>query len=188
VGFILVGFGGFSFNMVLDPLSAVALAGNVVQFVDFGVNLTSQGGEPSRSAEGALVENLELEAVYLSLRRHCDHIIAAAREIPNPSNLTKGGKERKLTLYEEALKGMRNLAIICIGIAEELLKALDSLKIKGPNSRWKSFRQALNASWTEASIEDWTKRLEHCKQQISFHLLNTLTSVNICIIVILYAN
>jgi hypothetical protein len=47
----------------MDPLTAVSLAANVVQFVDFATRLVSAGNELRLSSKGALAINLEIEGV-----------------------------------------------------------------------------------------------------------------------------
>ena len=44
-----------------DPLTTLALVGNVVQFIDFGCKLVSKTAELAQSAEGVLKENADLE-------------------------------------------------------------------------------------------------------------------------------
>ena len=49
--------------MVLDPFSALGLAGNIVPFVAFGSKLLSTATEIHQSIEGALPINNELEII-----------------------------------------------------------------------------------------------------------------------------
>jgi hypothetical protein len=49
--------------MVLEPISALGLAGNVIQFADFAGKLISKGNEYYKSVDGALVEHTELKVV-----------------------------------------------------------------------------------------------------------------------------
>lgn len=53
--------------MVLEPLSAISLAGNVVQFIDLCSKLLAEGWELYRSSAGATALNLELEKTAESL-------------------------------------------------------------------------------------------------------------------------
>lgn len=47
----------------MDPLTALSLAGNIIQFVDFGGRLLGGAGEIYHSAEGSLKVHDELELV-----------------------------------------------------------------------------------------------------------------------------
>jgi hypothetical protein len=51
-----------------DPLTTLGLASNIVQLISFTSDLISKGREISKSADGVLVENLELEAITSSLQ------------------------------------------------------------------------------------------------------------------------
>jgi hypothetical protein len=53
--------------MVLDPLTALSVAGTIVQFVDFSSKILSHTAEFYNSAEGALSTNEELELVTADL-------------------------------------------------------------------------------------------------------------------------
>ena len=50
---------------MMDPLAALSVAAAVIQFVDFGLTLTSEGVELYES--GSLAENDELELITIDL-------------------------------------------------------------------------------------------------------------------------
>lgn len=51
-----------------DSLSAISLAGNIIQFVDFGVKLLPGAVRISRSPSGALPINEEIELITSDLQ------------------------------------------------------------------------------------------------------------------------
>ena len=51
----------------MEALSAVSLASNIVQFLEFGLRVLSKGNKIYRSVDGALEENLDLEVVTYDL-------------------------------------------------------------------------------------------------------------------------
>ena len=53
---------------MLDPFSAISLASSIVQFVDFGKRLVSEGRELYESADGALAKHVELEAIIKDIK------------------------------------------------------------------------------------------------------------------------
>jgi hypothetical protein len=53
--------------MVLDPLTAIGLAGNIVQFIDFSLTIVSKASEIRQSADGVPRENHDLEIVTKNL-------------------------------------------------------------------------------------------------------------------------
>jgi hypothetical protein len=112
-------------------LAALGLASNVVQFVDFGLKLFSEAHELYKSTQGSRNEDLELESITLDLKRLAQNLHSTAKPSPGHS------RPRKLSEDEATLQ---KLAIGCEELANELLKLLDDLKVKGPqNRKWKSF-------------------------------------------------
>jgi hypothetical protein len=53
---------------MLDPLTALSLAGNIIQFVDFATKLFIKGREIYNPAEGLSVCDQELEMITKDLR------------------------------------------------------------------------------------------------------------------------
>ena len=49
--------------MVLDPLTALGVASNAVQLIEFSSRIVSRGHQIYKSADGTLAKNLKLEAV-----------------------------------------------------------------------------------------------------------------------------
>lgn len=47
----------------MDPLTALGLASNVVQFIDFGLKVISKARQLGESVDGTLKENSEIEDV-----------------------------------------------------------------------------------------------------------------------------
>ena len=71
--------------------------------------------------------------------------------------------------------GLRLLAQSCNNVAEELLSALEKLKIRGSERRkWQSFRVALSAIWKSEDIEDMAKRLDLLSKQLTTEMICTL--------------
>ncbi len=51
----------------MAELAAIGLAGDIVQFIDFGIKLSRDFKEPYQSAEGRKARHLELEDVTIDL-------------------------------------------------------------------------------------------------------------------------
>lgn len=64
---------------MLDPLTALSVAGTVVQLTDFSLKLASKVKEIFESADGVLIKNAEYETVAEDFGRLCARI--------NPSSL-----------------------------------------------------------------------------------------------------
>lgn len=127
--------------MVLDPVTALGVAGNVVQFVDFGIKLISKGKEIYKSTDGILADHAEQAAISSRLaelsKRLSDSVSASATR-------------KKLSPAEVAL---REVTIECKEVADDFSKAINKLKVTGNHRGWKSFRQALKSVWKKEGIE-----------------------------------
>jgi hypothetical protein len=144
---------------MLDPLTALGLASNIVQLIQFTSDLVAKGRDIHQSTDGALVENLELEAITKSLR---ELSVEVASPVSEGSHLTK---------VEEQLQ---QLCEGCQNVADELLDVIQKLKIQGLHKRWTSFRQALTSVWKEDEIQALSIRLERYRRQIDTTLLLSL--------------
>jgi chromosome segregation ATPase len=146
--------------MVLDPLSALSLAGTIVQFVDFTSKLVSNGCHIYGSANDASAENLELEAITKDLSQ---------------LNIRLKQRDRLggLTQDEQSLEDLSNQ---CTQIADNLTVRLEKLKVEkdAKHRRWKSFRQALKSVWNEKDLNELAARLSGFRDQLQFHILVSL--------------
>jgi hypothetical protein len=145
---------------MLDPLTALSLAGTVVQFVDFGSKIVSKGYRLHESGDGTLVENAFSEKLTTDLARMCRDI--------------------KQSLSSQAAPGANGIAgqellKLCSGsleVAEQLLERFESLKVKGSKHRkWKSARQALKSVCSKQEIEAMEKRLARYREMIEMEMM-----------------
>jgi hypothetical protein len=139
----------------MDPLTALSLAGTVVQFVDFGSRLLSDCRELYKSKTGTLTAYEVLELVTLDLR-------ALVRKLQE--SFPPAGSHLLNHLVDNHLEKPGSFRRICdkaAEVAEELLSRLGRLKVKSDEKRkWKSFEQALKGLWSN----DELMRLSECLQ------------------------
>jgi len=141
--------------MALETLSAIALAGNVLQFLEFGQKLLSQAREIHKSADGLTAEVADIKQVAAGLSD-----LSAALIIPSGANLG---------FMEESI---RESAQKCREIADELLRCLR--RFGTPNQhhgRWKSARQTIAVLWHKEKIEDLLKKMERVRKQLDTAVL-----------------
>lgn len=150
--------------MVLDPFSALGLASNVVQFVDFGRKLVSGAVELYQATDGTSTANAELELIIQDLGE-----ISAGLE-PGSLHQASGFTKDELKLQE--------LAVSCKQLANEFLSLLESLKVQGPHKRWKSALQASRSAWKEKQIRSYMRRLDEFRSQLTVRLVAILRSVD----------
>lgn len=114
--------------MVLDPLSAIGLAGNVAQFVEFTCKTFSEGRRLYYSGDGALDENSELSTITSALASLSDKLSQLECDF-SPEDQQPSESE----------KALQNMAKECSVIAPEFNRILDDLRLRGPNRKWRAF-------------------------------------------------
>lgn len=141
----------------MDPLTAVGLAGNIIQFVDFSMKILSGSVQLYSSASGATEEHDELESLTRNLRDLANRTRYETPVLPrtNRSSLSAKSKEVLKSLSEE-----------CVKVADEMLDALDSIKVKGDRRAWKSVLQALRTVWREGHVNNLQRRLGRISRQL----------------------
>ena len=143
----------------MDPLSAVSLAGNLIQFVQLGMQVVGTAKEIY--VNGSVAANIDLEDLTKDLRT-----------VTLKLKLPPRGDTASQTINEQALNQAYDR---CIEISDNLIAHLK--KLKGPGGRggkWKSFRQALEAVWTKKDVEEIASRLSAYRAQMELHLLVSL--------------
>jgi hypothetical protein len=153
----------------MDPLTALSVAGTIIQFVDFGSKLLSGTVELYRSSHGRLEIHQELELVTSNLK-------SVAIKIRRASPFPEGEVRRPLS--EEDQRQEDSIHAICdeaTRIADELVGKLASLKIKGEKNRvWESFKAVIKAAWSKEEIVALSKRLSRLRDA-----LNTRTMLSL---------
>ena len=155
--------------MVLDPLTALGFASNLVQLVEISIKLVSKTRSIYESANGTLIDNSELETIAKDLAQLTNQRVANSSKSPMLSSKSTGAFE---TAFDD-------LSRSCDQVAGELLIALQKVKVegKGKHRTWKSFRQALKSVWTKEQIDSIARRLANLRAQLDSRLLFSLRSV-----------
>lgn len=145
--------------MALESIAALNLAGNIVQFIDFGCRLFSKSRELYKSSDGVLAENVELEIIVTSL-----------------STLSKGLTDGspQACLRTPDYYNLVLLAERCKGIADELLEVLEKLKVRNSQKRWQCLRVALKRIWNSEDIKNMSKRLDECSSRLTTCMVKIL--------------
>jgi hypothetical protein len=148
----------------MDPLSALSLAGNVVQLIDFGSKLLSGARELYKSPSGTLAAHHELELVTTDL---------SALVIKLRKSFDQGGGIESAD--QDATIQRRSFEQICdeaVKVAEELVQRLDKLKVKDGKLRTlRSLQHAVETAWSRQEKEDLKKRLLSLKDALETRVL-----------------
>ena len=145
---------------MLDPFSALGLASNIIQFIEFGGKLVSKSAEVYNSAAGSATEQQDIELAARHLRKLCEDLVRTGRAGEN---------------WSEDEKALRQLAHSCASSAHELIAILHTLKVeigtKGVQRRMQSLRLALRSMGQESRIEAFERKLDYFRSELTLHLV-----------------
>ena len=144
---------------MLDPLNALGLASNIIQFVDFGVKLFSTSKQIYRS--GSSTQNLDIDTITQDLEKLSGGLVPGGQSSSDPS-----------------IKGLQDLAEKCQTIARELIDTLQGLGPQQRNQKWESFKAALRTKWSGFKVKATFSRLEAYRDQIMMHMVKLLRFVH----------
>jgi hypothetical protein len=157
----------------MDPLTALSVAGTVVQFVDFGSKLLGNTAHLYKSARGSLEATEELKLVTGDLQ-------SVVTKLRNEPSMGLGGDSQPMT---EDLQREKDVFLeICdmaANIADELLGRLKSLTVEQKGSRaFNSFKAALKAAWSKDEVASLRERLSTLKDSLQSRMMVSLRCVN----------
>lgn len=134
--------------MVLEPFTALSLAGNVVQFVDFTSKLFSGAWT---LYHGEVVEHEGSEILITEIRT-----LAQNTRAPNVPGKPLEGDGLLLELLSNQ----------CIELSEKLLSSIRGVRVTKQHDVWESLYRALQREWKRKDIQALQKRIF----QTSIHL------------------
>ncbi|KAK5654647.1 hypothetical protein OQA88_6968 [Cercophora sp. LCS_1] len=147
----------------MDPLTAVGLAGSVVQFISFAIQLISKTKEVHASAKGQTEHVATIESIYGQLM---DFSV----------KLEMSSKRELVETSSEAVKhviAINDLSRSCEADCRRLLDIVRKLRSSG--GRWQGFRAALKTVWKAGEIDELEERLHRAQTTLTLHLCS-LTS------------
>jgi hypothetical protein len=147
----------------MDGLTALSLAGNIIQFVDFGTKLLSRAEELYRSSQGSLGVNDEIELVTADLK----DVITKLRV----SFLKKDEDEDLCEQDQTQLASFRKVCDEAVKVADELVERLKKLKFNGKFKRLTSLQHAIKTIWSEKEVASLMRRLLTLKETLESHVL-----------------
>lgn len=145
----------------MDPITAVALAGNILQFIQFVSGLLDDTRKLYASTTGSSCTNEHLQDVCGELVNFNEQL----RQSPIPST----GPDGKAS---EHAKPLTECAAACRRECEDLLHIMNKLKAIGSKRPryWGSFRAALAEVWKQNDIDDLRSRIADRQRQMTLLL------------------
>ncbi|KAH7416755.1 hypothetical protein BKA64DRAFT_276354 [Cadophora sp. MPI-SDFR-AT-0126] len=137
---------------MLDPLTALALTGNILQFIDFGFKATCKARDIYLSADGVTAENADLEVLTTDIATVSAKLSASLGNASGNDSLD-------------------DICRRCKASADDLLAALKNLQAEGKKGKWKSARKGLKAVWGKKKVDELRERLEGWRDEVHFHVV-----------------
>ena len=149
----------------MDPLTALGVASNVIQIVDFSTRLVSKSQKIYKSGDGTLAENVDTETVAKDLR-----LLNSKLEVSFNASKSSG-------VINQDDQSLLHLCEKCHVLSDELLLKLEKLKVIGKHRKWKSARQALKSVCGKGDIEQFGSRLVVYRDEINLNITVSLRSI-----------
>ncbi|EPE09112.1 nacht nucleoside triphosphatase [Ophiostoma piceae UAMH 11346] len=166
----------------MDPISALGLASNIIQFVDFASQLVTTGLDIYKSSHGATRENAALEVSVTQLKNftaslkvvHADHGKPSLRQsVSIPTELVYQHKE----LSAPHIATIQTVASECSLLCAETLSIVNGLKVPHDTSfrRLRAMAATVKTFYRGKEIKDLDERLRNQQARLGlcfFPLLN----------------
>lgn len=136
-------------NEIMDPLSALGIASNILAVVDFAWTLLTEARAIYTSSGGATKDTLFVETIVRDVC-HLDSTLATS-----PS--TDNAELRSLVEQSQVL-------------TRELLSALEDIKTSSDRSRWKSLSAAFKGVWGKDKLRHLVGNLQIIQKHIARHI------------------
>ena len=146
----------------MDPWTAVSVAANIIQFIDFSYKLVTGASDIFQSANGCLTQHEEVDIIAQSITRLHENIVILSKTLLDVNALSKHDQEL-LPLREH-----------CLIIGNELKSHLGKLRGPGSRSKWSSVRAALLSLLREKKTKELEDRLAKLQRQVDSVLIHKL--------------
>lgn len=158
-----------SHSVTMEPLVALALAGNVIQFVDFGRKLLSGSSELYRSSTGSLAANDEIELATADLKALINKLRRSF--VPWSKNSTPNQHD------QDTLASFRQVCDEAVKVADELVVRLSKLKVNSKHQTLSSLQQAVKSLWNAGEVAGLRNRLSSLKETLETHVIFSIRRV-----------
>lgn len=137
----------------MDPLTAVGLVANIVQFVDLGYKIFANTKEIRHSISGLTVDDQRTSDMMTEMYRLSLHLESPGRE---PSDANE--------------KALFKLAAECRKLADQILKLMEKTSAKNPGSMSEAIRSTVRKVRHAREQQELEQKLSTCRSHLHFHL------------------
>lgn len=145
----------------MDGLSAVSLAGNVAQFLEYGIRIARTTQEIARSRQGVSKKVAEVKTILGSIEK-------SMKSVKDPGGFGDGDDQSEETL--------RVLVQSCVELCPEITRIVECLRLKDntgatPVQALRILRKAAQTLSQNSELDKLTNRLFNLRSQVSAHLI-----------------
>lgn len=157
---------------MLDPLTALGVASNVLALIDFSGKLVSGAISIYGSIEGATKDNLDIESVAIDLSEMSGKLSQDIDVMTRMNHITAHLTRTTSSVHQDALY---KLTLRCKQLAEDLLQTLQKLKIKsGKYKMFKSGVAAIKISMKADDIARYKRTLDDIRSQMTARMVSLI--------------
>jgi hypothetical protein len=149
---------------MLDPITAIGLAGNILSFIDYGTKVISTSIDIYDSVSGSTEDTRTSDTIATEMRQF-------AAKLQSPDQTQLSGENKALC----------KLATECEGLAKRILELVEKTKSKNPKSRSSSLVAGFKTKRYEGERRKLEDQLSNCRAQLGLRL-NYLTRWDILFI------
>ena len=149
----------------MDPLTALSLACNVIQVIDFSAKIVTNCKELYENGASAKNKEIEFMAKYLA---------SVSTDLKLPETSPSAESAQQVCQEDEKLQ---KLAQRCSETANELICELQKLAIQGTHRKRDAILTAVKGTWNKTVIEGIENRLEQHRKTLDTLILIDLRYV-----------
>jgi hypothetical protein len=146
----------------MDPLSALAVATAVTQFLEFGVNVVSGTWERYREAAGTTENHTDIGSVASTIRD-------LAGNVRRPS---QGALSSNSTINSQQERQLEKITKKCQDVADELLALLSELKATGRHKLTESLLITVKVIRKEKKVRRLHQKLVSTQSELALCLVS----------------
>jgi hypothetical protein len=155
--------------MVCDPVTAFAVACNVLQVIELGMKALSRAAAYRKSEGGALKEQQELQDVSQSLNSLNNTLLTSITEDQNSIQ----SSSEQLRLAEA--NGQ------CLRLSRELIDFLEDLKLRNRHSVLDSIRISMKTMWHKDRMDAMEKAVAQARDNLIVAFLVYMKYASKCV-------
>jgi hypothetical protein len=144
---------------MLDPMTAVSLAGTIVQFLDFTSKVISKNRKLSRSVTRPQQEVDSLEVATKDFLELSEKLKDGIRVVDANGTLSKDDLD-----FQYLCNG-------CIAVSMKMLERLGKLKVEAGDGKWRVAKQAIRTVWSEKELVELSDQVLNLRRQLYFRIL-----------------